>query len=235
METLRESFQSLQSCYMFLECNPNDTETTIRENFYYKISEGYRETMACPDWHHLYYDYASNGDSDEKMKLDYYRELQLIHQDIELLCASYLAIILSRKDPEQYKNFIKGLVKMWYHGYPSQFLNDTEFNPYFALRFPREDENIEMLEPDYITKEEYLKRIDHYYHELHYHGYGCVPTLGIIIELEKEIMDKNMVIKRYMKRQYPLGRIKVKNEQAIKLERIEQNKTEGRHIQKRKV
>ena len=48
-------------------------------------------------------------------------------------------------------------------------------------------------------------------------------------------MDENMVIKKYRKLKQPLGRISKKNEQAIKLERIEQNKAEGRHIQKRKV
>lgn len=231
--TLRDSFQSLESCYMFLECNPNDPETTIRENFYYKINEGYRETMNCPLWHHLYYDYAVNGDWDEKR--DYDHELRLIHKDIELLCVSYLAIILSRKDPEQYKNFIKGLVKMWYEEYARNFINDTEFDPYFALRFPREDENIEMLEPGYRTKEEYLKDLNHYYNQMHYHGYGCVPVLGIIIEIESEIMDENMVIKKHRKRQDPLGRIVKRNEQAIKLKRIEKNKAEGRHIPKRKV
>ena len=169
------------------------------------------------------------------MELDYYRELQLIHQDIELLCASYLAIILSRKDPEQYKNFIKGFVKMWYEEYSRRFINDTEYDPYFALRFPREDENIEMAKPIEKTKEKYLEDLDHYYKQMHYHYYGCVPLLGIIIDFEREIMDENMVIKKYRKLKQPLGRISKKNEQAIKLERIEQNKAEGRHIQKRKV
>ena len=225
---------NMQYCYMFLECNPNDTETTIRENFFYKLNEAWRERNGCCNFHVQYFDYTGNDDSNEKIENSYLREIELIRQDMELLCDSYLAIILSRKDPKLYEKFIKGLIKRWDEEY-GRFLDDAEYNPYFALRFPREDENIEMIEPEYITKENYLYKLERIYEHTHHHRFGCIPSLAIVINFEKDMMDEHMCLKEYLKQYMPLGRIVRKNEQDIKSMKIKKYVAEGRHKKQHKV
>lgn len=217
-----KSNDNMQYCYMFLECNPNDTETKIRENFLYKLNEAYSEYNGCLTFFTQYSDYA--GTADERFMQQ--KEAALIRNDVELLCDSYLAIVLSRKDAGLYGNIINGLIKRWDEEKYRFWSDDNDYNHYFALRFPTENENIEMLEPTYITKEEYLNQLTIWYEQASHHRFCCSPSLAIAINFEKEMMDEYKCLKKYRKKHMPLGRIVKNNEHNIKLERVKKYTTE---------
>lgn len=210
--------ENLKYCYMFLECNPDVDETTLRENFFYKLLEACHEKDNCKNFHNLYYDGKSEMDLDyeyceEKSKRI---ELDLIKEDVEILCDSYLAVILSRIDFPKYKSLIEGLIQRW--DYDSTILvNDNgELNPYFALRFPREDEEPVELGFDYVDKNHYIWMLNEISRPLITVGEYFNSKLAMISCVEQEYMDEHKVLKRIEKLVAPLGRVEAKDEDKIK-------------------
>lgn len=217
-------------CYEFLECEINANITTIREHFFYKIVEAFREIDGMIN-HDKYYDDKS-GDEYFKTK-DFHVELECIRSDVILLCDSYMAILLEKLDSKLYANIIKGLYFRWKEYYMYFFTDNDEdgygytgYNPYFPLRFPRSDEyfdigegvNInEMLEPIYVDKTEYLEALKRMNDYSTNDGFlRFTSALSIIIELEDKMMDEHQVVKEHRKKFTSLGRIREKNENAKK-------------------
>ena len=190
---------------------------------FYKLYEAERQRDGCIDYHHQYFD---GKEEDDPLYIYYaesssYDETRKIYEDINLLCDSYLAIILSRKNPDIYSNIINGLLNRWHEERWKFVTKNGEYNPYFALRFPREDENTEMEIFSYITKDEYLKKLINCSQFSAHHRFGFITSLAIIINFEQEMMDEYQSLKWYRKVIPPLGRIVKRNEQQIKQKKLE--------------
>lgn len=182
----------IESFYEFLCSIPSDDLEDIRKMYmcYHSFASSYIYTII--EYEDKYNYKKENGWSD-RVFLEKERKKQELM--VRLTHDCYLAILLHKLDYDHYKNIIKGLYGYFEH-------SDAEIIP------PLQDyKTIECI----LTKEQYIQRLINAQDESTNVGdYLHTPSLGSIIEIEKEIIRPNEKIKCLrLDQQIPYGDLKI--------------------------
>lgn len=166
--------------YDFFGINTNDSIESIRKmyTYYRSFAIRYNYTIANYD-----YDIGVTA-RDGYCARAFLEKAVKQHQTlIRLMDESYLAILLQRFDYEAYKFIIKGLYGYFEH-------SDCEINPSLKYAQYKKYEKI-------MAKENYLNWLIAYQHPSTSVGeYLDTFSLGSIIEIEKEIIKPDEMVKR---------------------------------------
>ncbi len=166
---------SLECCYDFLCSHPEDTIEDIRKRFYYHkaFANNYNYII-----YQYYYNY--NGDADDyEFRKTQEREYAKLYTLQRLTYDCYLAILLHRLNPEQFKHIITGLCS---------YFNCSDAKISVPLKDIIKQEKTEYT----LTKEQYIGKLESTLHPSTNVGdYSVTPSLGSVIEIEKEIIKPN--------------------------------------------
>lgn len=193
-----ETEKILLQCYNFFGVDPSDSIENVRKMYtYFKNYESnYRYFAIAEREDNIYEKECTNG-PDCLSCIGLKRDHLGLSTLIRLMHDSYLAILLSRIDFETYEKIIYGLLSYY-------ICSDAKVNRSVEM------ENLE-TEEYILTKEKYIGSLMERQHSSTNAGdYLFTPSLGSIIEIEKDILKEDEPVKcKRIKQEIAYGNLKL--------------------------